>query len=296
MAALKGTFFAFRRRARGGVILRATLAHAILLIAIVVTAAVLYGQSVGPGGSVSLTDEEDVASRILLASPFLIIGGLFLYAVIMASYEAALLRWMIRGETAGFAGFSLGGDMWRVYAGYWIWFFAGIGVWIATFLISVLGLAAAGFARNAAADWWVGYLALGIWVLLVTPLALRMSSGNAASIARQRLVYFESWRVSSGRALALFGSFAIHWAIWFVLWVALYIGAAFIGYMAYGGETEPPAEVMNIILGIGFGVSLLVANMAMSLLSAGANARAVLVAIEEGKLQGMTPDLANVFD
>ena len=39
----------------------------------------------------------------------------------MAAYEAACLRWMLRGEAPGLVGFTFDHDMWRVYGVYWCW-------------------------------------------------------------------------------------------------------------------------------------------------------------------------------
>ncbi|WP_395647425.1 hypothetical protein [Terricaulis sp.] len=296
---LKGTFFALRRRARGGVILSAAVVHGVLALALTVLLGVLYGRAIAPMAG-SLGEDESAATQAVLSSPMLFLAAAFLYALITASFEAALLRWMIRGETTGFAGFSLGGDTWLVYAGYWIWFAVATGVWILTFLLSVLGLSAfnvTGYGATVEGGSWIGFAALGLWALLLTPIALRMCTGNAASIARRRFAYFESWRVSRRRSLALLGSFGIHWAMWAVVAVAIMLGLAMLGYLMLGaGESELAADESNLVFSTSSLIALFVANLMIAVLAAGTNARAVLAAIEEGKLEGMTPDLATVFD
>lgn len=290
---LKGTFFAFRRRGRGGVILGATVSHVVLLLAVMVTLAVLNARLIGLVEAGGVEDGTVMPIGVVGAS----LGGLFLYAVIAASYEAALLRWMIRGETAGFGGFSLGGDTWRVYAGYWLWFAVAAGLWLAAMLLSVLIVAALGVSQgqSPAETAWVGFMAIGLWVLLLTPFALRMCSGNAASIARRRFSYFESWRVSRDRTLALLGSFFTLWLVWVALALALFLGASFVVYTLV--PEEPSGTGLGDLLTVlGLAGALQIANFVMTILAAGVNARATLAAIEEGKLDGLTPDLANVFD
>jgi hypothetical protein len=292
MAALRGTFFAFRRRERAGVLAGATAAHFILALAVVVIFGVLTVAMVAGVREVS------ARTTALTIAPLVVIVGVFFYIVIMASYEAACLRWLVRGETAGFGGFSLGGDTWRVYAGYWIWFGACLAAYVSVFVIAVLVMAAASVTTTLPrATWWIGYVVIGAWVLLVTPFALRLSSGNAVSVARRKLSYFRGWTVSRGRTGALFGSFAVLWLIWLMLFVALMIGLMFVGYYAVGGTTgDPPSQMINIAFSAGALGALFIANMVMALLSAGLNARVVLAAAEEGKLDGVTTNVAEVFD
>lgn len=306
-APLKGTFFAFRPKGRAGVLTGATVTHVVLMLALLVVMAVIVVALFAPTSAGSSSDNallrnEAAVQAMLLAAPLVFIGACFFYAVVAASYEAALLRWMVRGEPSGFGGFSLGADTWRIYAGYWIWFLIGAGVWVVTAIVVMLAAGAMGYVGGEGQDEqtaWLGLALLAAWVLVVAPLALRMSTGNAASVARRKFAYFESWRVSRDRSFALFGSFLILWTIWLALLLAIFIGVSFVTFSIFPDEepsSNAAAASVNLLMSAGSAASIFIANMVLAFLSAGVNARAVQVAIEEGKLEGLTPDLAKVFD
>lgn len=290
---LKGTFFAFRHRAGGGVIAGATVTHILLMVASTIGFFALNRTLVGIVADGGVNDGTVSPLTTLLAS----IAPLFVYAIIMASYEAALLRWMIRGETDGFLGFSLGGDTWRVYAGYWLWFFvsgviAVLTAVLAGYMFSAMGLE----ERSRTGDWWLGYVFYGAWILCVTPLALRLCAGNAASVARRKFSYFEGWRLSRGRSLELLGSFFALWFIWAALALAFFLGAAALLLLIFPEDPGAPDERTNGLMAVGLLLGLFLANIAMAFLSAGVNARVALAAIEDGKLDGVSTAVVNVFD
>jgi hypothetical protein len=292
-APLKATFFALRRRERGGVLTRATLVHGLLLLALFVLFAVLVW-AIRPtsdaGGDLSMSVG---VYGLQITAGFVVLA--FFNAVVTASYEAACLRWLIRGETAGFGGFSLGGDTWRIYAGYWIWFAIAFVIWIVALLSAGLLLATLNLLNTGDGAPYEAWGGMVLWTLATSPLAIRMSAGNAVSVAKKKFAYFESWKVSRGRFWALFGSFLIAWLIWIVVLVALFVGAAFLVFVVSSDqpETADPTNVMmsgSTLLAIG------AANLALAFLSAGVNARAVIAAAEEAKIEGVGTNVAAVFD
>lgn len=295
-APLKATFFAFRRRERGGVLLRATVVHVVLCVALFVVWAILnaliaFGSITGEV-TVEVAPSAGPAMHSLLSMVVLI----FLYCVVTASYEAACLRWMIRGETGGFAGFSLGGDTWRIYSGYWIWFVIGMASYLPTMLIVTLAaraLSAASLEEPILAVVSV-YGGLALWSLLIFPLALRFAPGNATSVGQRKFSYFAGWRVSQGRFWALFGSFITLWIVWLFTFVALFFLLGIAVFWDVGDDAANSTEVDVLMYG-GIAACFFIANFVLAFLSAGVNARAVAAAIAEGRLDGASEDVAEVF-
>src|SRR5690349_7003552 len=131
---LHATFFAFQKRAKSGVLLGASVAYVVAAIVIggiffAINAAtigpfigwyaqVMQGIAAGNTAAASqIPPPEGVAVLMLSLLPFMF----FIY-LLLAAFEAGCLRWMIRGETGGLMGLTLGADTWRVYSSYWIWF------------------------------------------------------------------------------------------------------------------------------------------------------------------------------
>src|SRR5262249_50913455 len=129
---LKATWFAFRKRERGGVLLGATTAYIVISLAILAAFVAVNWSAFGPVGDWYVrfvsTALQHTGERPPTPPPELlsILPGyllvLFVTFILLAAYEAACLRWMVRGETGGLFGLTFGADTWRVYAGYWVWF------------------------------------------------------------------------------------------------------------------------------------------------------------------------------
>jgi hypothetical protein len=291
-APLKATFFALRRRERGGVLFGVTATHVVLMLALFALY-VMFVWYFRPGDAVASATVQTIYGFQMMGATLLF---LFFYAVVAASYEAACLRWMIRGETAGFGGFSLGGDTWRVYGGYWFWFAFAFGVWLVVMLLMVLVVGALGLQQSAPTEtMWIGWTAIAAWIVVITPFAIRMSAGNAASIAKKKLAYFDGWKVSDNRFWALFGSFLIAWLIWIIVFLALFIGAAFVIFVVTSDQPET-ADPTNVMMSGSSIFAVGAANLVLALLSTGVNARAVIAAAEEGKIEGVGTNVAAVFD
>src|SRR5262249_47612508 len=71
-------------------------------------------------------DGDQTAGFAFMARVFGLTGSVLLLMIplfiLLAAYEAACLRWMIRGEAPGLCGLTLDADVWRVYGVYWCWF------------------------------------------------------------------------------------------------------------------------------------------------------------------------------
>ena len=125
---LNATFFTLQSRDRS-VLLPATGVFALcvaVLIALVVGLNWRFFADLGAlfhgiGGK----EVDSAAGAALVLRAFGLIGSALLFAIFlymaMAAYEAACLRWMLRGEAPGLVGFTFDHDMWRVYGVYWCW-------------------------------------------------------------------------------------------------------------------------------------------------------------------------------
>lgn len=218
---LNATFFAFRRREPGGVLMRATLAFAIMSAVLVAAFIGVFFTSLAPvlnwyAQVLGAAASQDPASMQNMTPPtgfaMLALGGFiwtFFFAVLYASFEAACLRWMIRGETGGFMGLTLGADTWRVYSSYWLWFLLYIGFSIAMgfvviAIIGVLTVASSGDPAALASGMVAGY---ALQYATLAYFATRFAPAAATSIARRKFSFFDAWKVTKGRFWALFGSF-----------------------------------------------------------------------------------------
>ncbi len=316
--ALNATFFAFRKREKGGVLLGATIAFVAVAAAMVGAFFVLNAQAIGdyfswaaslgattgkPGSAPSM-DAMMPPQSVMALGPMYALFLLFYY-ILLASYEAACLRWMVRGETGGVLGLSLGADTWRVYFGYWIWFFLLIAFYI---VIAIVGFGLAGsFLAVGGADPTpsaMGGVAIFIPVFVLALVlglvyfAVRLAPAAATSIARRRFAFFDAWTVTKGRFWALLGAFVLLFLMLIVLCIVGSIGmGAVIGMnaasqMAQAGgpqNTEglfrmmsSPQVLVPVVVLYG---TMLIASMLLYIALFGVNARAAVAAIEDGKIQ-----------
>ncbi|MBI3438322.1 MAG: hypothetical protein HY054_06685 [Proteobacteria bacterium] len=289
---LKATFFAFRRREQRGVLRRTSVAHAGLLLASG-GAGVLANANLLARMAQGTAQDIDAAATALWLATF--VTWSVLYFLTMASYEAACLRWLIRGEMRGLSGLSLGADTMRVWLGQWLW--AGltiplfiVGVLVVSFVLEFLHTT----PEQAGGP---GVLSAVSWAIPAAPLALRLAPGNAASVGRRRFAYFDAWRVSAGRFRALTGSYLIVWFLWAVIGTVVLAGFSICVFAILGDNSERAPLINTLMLGA-MALTLVVGNMWVTFLLAGVNARAVLAAAREGKIDGVdTPDdVARVFE
>lgn len=315
---LKATFFALKRRDRA-VLLPATVIYAIIAgLIIAAFLALNWGTLTNFFALIreqpdALSDEEGLR---IFAGMMGIFGWLFLllfpFYIATAAYEAACLRWMIRGEAPGLFGLTLNADTWRVWGVYWAWMLTQ---WVVGFVVSILTfpfmfmmmgdiMAQGGSTEpDSAAMMELQLKTQALSFLQYIPLAflgIRLGPAAATSIARKQFSFFEAWNVTRDRFFALFGSYALLWVIFAIAYGALAIAAYYPVFGQFFGDTigawpNVPAEetfdrYMEIFfsptswINIGAGYAgALVLSLIYSLLSYGINARAVLAAIEEGK-------------
>lgn len=318
---LNATFFAFKKRERGGVLLGASITYAVLGFALFGAFIAVNFGAIGDYMTWTMSMSQQAGAPVDPNNPFagamppasvMALGGWYtLFSIVvyllLAAYEAACLRWMIRGETKGLFGLALDGDTWRVYFTYWVWFFLAIAVYIVTTIVvvgAVAGVAMSGAGQSAQGDpaalasMGLGFFAacLAIFILLVY-FAVRFSPAAATSIAKRRFAFFDAWTVTKGRFWALFGAFVLLWLMCFVAILIFYgailftVGAPFFSQMATSGSAPSEQEIMAMVSSPTVWAPLLVLYLLMvvggfvfyvSLF--GINARAAQAALEEGKI------------
>lgn len=316
--ALNATFFAFRKRERS-VLLPTTIAYALLALAILAIFAWLNWQGVvdyvnwvATLGDTSQIDPNDPNAfsqmmpppSVMALAPAYLLFILIAY-ILFAAYEAACLRWMIHGETSGIFGLSLGADTWRVYFGYWIWFFIGIAAYlvIVMLMFGMMGgviVASQGNADAAGPGALVAVVLMFVALLAWLYIAVRLAPAAATSVARRRFSFFDAWKVTKGRFWALFGAFVLLFLMYFVLCMIIGVGAGvFMGTMAMNeiSQADPqsadeafraladPTVLVSLL--VMYGV-IIVAAFMLYLAMFGVNARAAQAALEEGKIAPAT--------
>lgn len=324
---LNATFFAFRKREKSGVLLQAALGFTIGMIVISVAFFAAFASALMPlaqwyGGLINAAATNDTTAIENLGFPpalgMFVLGAIvwmFALFLLMAAFEAACLRWMIRGESGGgLLGLNFGADTWRVYSGYWLWFL----LYMAFSMVMgiVLGVVVGGAAFSMAASNGDGSAALGSLALLPVVyliqyglmifFGVRLAPANAASIARKKFAFFDAWKITKGRFWPLLGAFALLFVIYFVAIMICYgvmfgtvMTSVMPTLMQMGTSPEQmagaEAQVLQayvaafaspqtwVIMGVLY-VFITIVGVVFYVACFGVNARAAQAALEEGKI------------
>jgi hypothetical protein len=254
------------------------------------------------------------AALAMISGMFLLFGSvilfLFPFYLATAAYEAACLRWMIRGEAPGLFGFTLGADTWRVYGVYWCWFAVQV---VLSLVVSIVTMpvmfATLSQIRDATPEtlWrWQMSVQLPISLLTYVPmivLGVRLGPAAATSILQRQFAFPEAWAVTRDRFWALFGSYALWFAVFAAAWVVMFATPFFVPggvswqeyveLMSHPPDPERARELMIeawrpgrlMLEAVNYAV-LALAFVAWCLISFGINARAALAALDEGRING----------
>lgn len=300
---LRATFFALRRRARGGVLTRASVAYAV--IGSVIAGLGLFGLTSLLGwaprewGDILAGAERPTpdVGAVLWMLP-LMFAWLFAHFLLMAAYESGCLRWMIHGEVRGWFGLTMDDDAWRIYGAYWVW--AGVYlVWAIAF-----GVLAALLNRLLGENHWGVWTGLGLLALCAAFSVVALSPAAATCMAKRRFAFFEAVNVSEDRFLALAGSFALilggSWLLSQAInaaWWTIALGPAWLETFANIASYSELQRAEGVVAAAAWrapngSLTMVLATIASTfvglitgLLLFGVNARAVLVAIDEGRLR-----------
>lgn len=333
--ALNATFFAFKKRERGALLPTAIAFGLLMLVLYAVFAAAVWaiiGQDFftlsqqmtemgAKDGSASGALPPGFG-RYFLIVPIELVWMFFLF-VGLASFESACLRWMIRGERSGALNLHFGADMWRVYGTYWMWFLYFLGTYI-LFIIVIIATAAvaaiAGGRDNPLMTGTVVILVGAAWVLGWIYVAVRLAPASATSIGVRHFAPLKAWAVSRGRFWALFGSYFLLFVIymiglivaWAVLFGPMYAHAfGQIDWTSASGDpqgfsqryNEANVGLLRDMFGSPLAIALYIAGQVLiytiatlfSMLFYGVNARALLAAAQDGKVEAPGIDVAETF-
>lgn len=231
-----------------------------------------------------------------------VFGGLLLllipYNILLASYEAACLRWMIHAERPGLFGLTLGADTWRVWGVYWVWFALNMGASLVIGLIAIIVALAMGGpdVLRPYQDW----IELA-WNAMLWLIAIRLIPAAATSVGLRRFAFFKAWTVTRERYFALLGSFVL-WGLIYVVLTLIVYGAGFAMMWPKIGDdimalTANPtvdsvltaAEALfappNLIFLVATYALFAPVATLMLVLYYGINARAVRAALDEEKIE-----------
>lgn len=312
---LNATFFAFRKREKGGVLWGVSIAYVVVAIALGAAFAALNWQGISDyfTWSMSLSqhtgevDPNDMSSIMPPASVMAIFPMyllfMLIYYLLFAAYEAACLRWMIHGESSGLFGLALNADTLRVYFTYWLWFFLLVAFYLIVVVVGVgfgvgIGVVASGSSADQLGAMGLAAFGVGLLVLLlVIYVCVRLAPAAATSIARRRFSFFDAWKVTKGRFWALLGSYALLFLMLVVgsmivaFGASMIMGTALIGQMQSGAEPSSPQEMFALIAAPGVWIPLAVMYAAMIIGTFvlyialfGVSARAAQAALQEGKI------------
>lgn len=318
---LNATFFAFKKREQGGVLLGASVFYA---IAMIVAYAVLVGVAwLLLGGPSFMTWYNEIAaaqargevsqemppnmSGLFMLIPVVFVWVLLLF-ILLAAYESACVRWMVRGEKSAPLNLHFGADMWRVYGTYWFWLVYSI----VSCIIFFVAMFVVGLAASAAGDagGWITLAAIPVLLAGWLYTSVRLSPASATSVGIGEFAPFKAWRVSSGRFWALFGAYLLL-AVLYLIVITVVSGLVLGSYYAQilGGldwtlaQTDPDAFMrqyeqaslaaaqglfatpLSTALYIGGQVLIYAVVMVFYVLWFGVQSRAVQAALEDGKIE-----------
>jgi hypothetical protein len=331
---LNATFFTFKKREKGA-LLGASISFGVVMILLVIALAVAIWAVLGQDYFSWARQMAEMNAkttpgqlppnfgRMMLIFPIEFVWMFFLF-VALAAFESSCLRWLIRGERSSPVNLCFGADMWRVYGAYWMWFFYFFVSYI-VFIIVLIAAGAVGAVIGGRDNPAIAGLAIGAvsiaWVLAWCYVVIRLAPAAATSVGTRKFAPLTAWTVSRGRFWALFGSYLLVLIVYAIAIVAVWVvffGPTYLNvfrsvdWSSMSGDpqgfsrrySEANLELMRQMFGsplaIGLYIGGQIVNYAVaivfSLVLYGINARAVIAAASEGKVQAPGVGVAEQFE
>lgn len=180
----------------------------------------------GDGDITQYTADINRASMQSMMSSVLIFPlGILVWMV----FETASLRRYMRGD--GFR-LRIGADEWRVLVVGLIWFGLLIAAYIGLFIVVLvpIGLGAIGGGDTAAIGAVIGLVLMLVYMLACLWAGIRFSPAAALTVRDGQIRFFEAWRVTRGRAWALFGAWLVIGLAMMVVILVAYAVMAALGF------------------------------------------------------------------
>jgi hypothetical protein len=210
--------FAFRKREQRFVLTKASIGYLVLAIVLDAACLAVVWPIVGPlvrwyievfrAATSGSGPTPPPVGPFLSFAPWVLLFAL-LGGVLYAAYEAACLRWLVRGESGGgVLGLRLSGDTWRVFATYWVWCGLLIGCWIPiiAFYVGIRALMEVAGPLRVLVLLIAALAPLAIGAALIF-FTVRLAPAAAASVARRRFAFFDAWAATRGTFWRLLGAF-----------------------------------------------------------------------------------------
>jgi hypothetical protein len=301
-APLRATFEAFAYRP-GHVLLGASATYLLLLLVLGGVFAVWNWprlEVVGPWAADMLAAAVDRTATLSFRPPPPEYGAMApswvavmaVHYVLLAAYETACLRWMIREEAPGMFGIYLDADTWRVYAGYWVWSVLMLGGFVLMNFFAFAAALASGLfgtgGLGGPAALFIFPVVAALCVIGALSFSVRLGPASATTVALGRFAFFSAWKVSRGRYWALFGSY-LSLTLLYALSVMASFGIAALAWvlaLKFGWQAHIAVQVLAVFGP--FHVATTAIGLTCAVLYWGVNARAVKAALDEGKISAST--------
>lgn len=310
---LDATFFAFKKCERSFVLTSAAIAYYLVVLTLgAIFLALTWGlwspliawylEAIGAMSSGG-TPSEPPRELVLAIAPFSLLS-IPISLLAFAAFEAASLRWLVRGEAGGgLFGLKLDADTWRVFGVYlcWILFFICLVVAVGIFYALLMALGSLGGAARIIAMLLGGLAPIGALGLLIWG-AVLFAPAAATSVGRGKFSFMSARRVSSPRYWPLFTSYLL--VIIGYIVIGSVIGAILqlplnsamspiLTSVLSGGDSQDALTSLREALLTPAMIAVIAVNMLVSLVLSvvyyiamfGVNARAFEAAVEAGEVE-----------
>ncbi len=224
----EAAFDVFKRRARSGVLTQAVIAYALATIAIGISVWLIAAGGISsymrwiqdmqqnppqPGSNPFVSLPAEVARLF-----YVYLGIIPLFLGLAAAFEAAVHRWLVRGEAGGgLLGLKIDGAFWNVLLCYLTWIPVGLVVVVLVGILLGVGIGGGAASGGGLVGFLLGLVGVLSAIAVGVYLPARFAPAAALSVARGRYAFFEAWGATRGRALNLIGAYLLLFVIFLVV-------------------------------------------------------------------------------